>query len=228
MGERLKSGTISDEDLRELDTYRQSFAADADEVRRIVEETTARPVTARPAKSTSSIVAKLNRETVRLSQMQDIAGCRVLVADRESQDDAIRRISSAVGADVAIFDRRAVPSHGYRAVHIVVRRACGPIEVQVRTELQHIWAEVCEGAADTFGHEIKYGVGNPTLVSALLDFSATFDLIERDELAVSEMRRAGRSEQALIDAEAVLDSMRTKALRAAREALSVLGNERQQ
>jgi hypothetical protein len=52
MGERLKSGTISDEDLRELDTYRQSFAADADEVRRIVEETTARPVTARPAKST--------------------------------------------------------------------------------------------------------------------------------------------------------------------------------
>ncbi|GAC1306974.1 MAG: hypothetical protein NVSMB21_10350 [Vulcanimicrobiaceae bacterium] len=40
---------------------------------------TFRSVSLRTAKSTSSIVAKLQRESTRLSQIQDIAGCRIVV-----------------------------------------------------------------------------------------------------------------------------------------------------
>jgi ppGpp synthetase/RelA/SpoT-type nucleotidyltranferase len=57
--------------------------------------------------------------------------------------------------DVTVVDRRAKPSHGYRAVHVVVRESGLPVEVQVRTELQHSWTELSESLADTFGSDLK-------------------------------------------------------------------------
>jgi ppGpp synthetase/RelA/SpoT-type nucleotidyltranferase len=39
------------------------------------------------------------------------------------------------------------------------RRREFPVEIQVRTELQHSWAELSEKIADRFGIEVKYGGG---------------------------------------------------------------------
>lgn len=64
--------------------------------------------TGRPTKS---IIDKLNRETARLSQVQDIAGCRVVTSDVAAQDrtvDAIRERLSVT----AVVDRRTRPSLG--------------------------------------------------------------------------------------------------------------------
>src|SRR2546422_4790511 len=68
LGDRLRKGGISETDLRLLDSYRRSFA-EAYEcvVRRIRDQLKLEP-TGRPAKSTTSIVDKLQRESVRLSQ----------------------------------------------------------------------------------------------------------------------------------------------------------------
>src|SRR6266704_1936073 len=67
-------------------------------------------------------------KTIRLTQIQDIAGCRIVTPD--------------------IIDRRDTPSHGYRAVHVIVRHSGKLVEIQVRTALQHLWAELSEKLAD--------------------------------------------------------------------------------
>ena len=89
LGDRLRKGSPSEADLRTLDKYRRSFG-DAYEtvVRGIREKLELRP-TGRPEKSTASIIDKLRRESIRLSQIQDIAGCRIVVTDTDKQDRVV-------------------------------------------------------------------------------------------------------------------------------------------
>ncbi|GIH69015.1 hypothetical protein Mth01_12680 [Sphaerimonospora thailandensis] len=49
------------------------------------------------------------------------------------------------------------PSHGYRAVHVIVFLDGIPVEIQVRTELQDVWAQILERLADHWGRGIRYG-----------------------------------------------------------------------
>lgn len=60
-----------------------------------------------------------------------------------------------------VNDRRVRHSHGYRAVHVVPKIDGFSVEVQVRTSLQHAWANATEQLADQWGRAIRYG-GNPT------------------------------------------------------------------
>ena len=118
LGDRLRGG-ISPEDLTFLDTYRRSFRDAYDSVVGRVRAELGLQASGRPAKSTPAIVDKLRRSSMRLTQMQDIAGCRVVVPDIPAQGRVIARLEQMF--DVTIIDRRAKPSHGYRAVHVVVR-----------------------------------------------------------------------------------------------------------
>lgn len=54
-------------------------------------------------------------------------------------------------------DRRAEPSHGYRAVHVLVCVDGVRIEIQIRTLAQHMWANMMERLADRLGRQIRYG-----------------------------------------------------------------------
>jgi hypothetical protein len=54
-------------------------------------------------------------------------------------------------------DRIAEPASGYRALHVVARIEGIPVEIQVRTRLQHVWAETFERVADRWGRQIRYG-----------------------------------------------------------------------
>ncbi len=97
---------------------------------------------------------------MRLSQMQDLAGARIVVRDRLAQDKAVRIIGedcAASGRTCKVMDRRERPSHGYRAVHIIMMWDQIPIEVQIRTELQDTWAQMTERVADRWGRGIRYG-----------------------------------------------------------------------
>ncbi len=107
---------------------------------------------------------------MRLTQMQDIAGCRVVVSDIASQSRIIGVLERMF--EVTIIDRRARPSYGYRAVHVVAKSDGLPVEVQVRTDLQHVWAELSEKLADTFGIALKYGGGPVSIRKTLDDYSA--------------------------------------------------------
>lgn len=109
-----------------------------------------------------SIVAKLAREeSMRLSQMQDIGGCRAVVSNVE-QVNRLRSRLEAIRWEHEYLrpkDYIAQPKpSGYRSVHLKYKYAGSgakavytglKIELQLRTQLQHRWATAVE-AADTF------------------------------------------------------------------------------
>lgn len=157
LGDRLRIGEVTAASLRELEGFRASFAAAYGHVETVLTTKLRLKVTGRPSKSAVSIIEKLRRESTRLSQIQDIAGCRVVVRDIEAQDLVCAAISIFLGARV--YDRRDQSSYGYRAVHLVARHNGLAVEIQVRTSLQHAWAELSEKISDSYGQEIKYGGG---------------------------------------------------------------------
>ena len=132
LGDRLKSGALDKSDLILLDGYRRSFGPTYETVVQTIRNAIALEPSGRPAKSTNSLTEKLKRESIRLTQVQDIAGCRIVVPDVPEQErvvDSLIRVFS--GARVT--DRREKPSYEYRAVHVVVEVLGKPVEIQVRT-----------------------------------------------------------------------------------------------
>jgi putative GTP pyrophosphokinase len=166
LGERLRSAPLCEADLRLLDEYRRSFGPASEQVLAVLREALDVPVTVRGAKSTQAIVEKLRRQSCRLGQIQDIAGCRLVVPSVRVQDGVVVTLLERLPGAV-LHDRRESPSHGYRAVHVVARMHERCVEIQVRTELQHQWASLSELLADIYGIEVKYG-GGPTDVQSLL------------------------------------------------------------
>lgn len=181
LGERLKAGEPSEDDLRMLDAYRRTFGKAYECVIGVVREQLKLEPTGRPAKSTGAIREKLQRESIRLSQMQDIAGCRIIVSDIAAQNSAVERIVAAFPGAATVVDRRENPSHGYRAVHVVVHHEGVLVEVQCRTELQHLWSQLSERLADTVDPMIKYGGGPESERTYLQSVSAMIDGFEKQE-----------------------------------------------
>ncbi len=158
LGEELKNDAILFTDYLLLDEYRLSFASAYQYVfDTIVQETGLLP-TGRPAKTFFSIRAKLQRENTRLSQMQDIAGCRLICNGIKEQEHIITQLTDLF-PDSKIIDRRQKTSHGYRAVHLIPKISGKLIEIQLRTENQQLWAETSEKLADLIDPLIKYGGG---------------------------------------------------------------------
>jgi putative GTP pyrophosphokinase len=199
LGDRLRSDEVSDADVQLLNDYRLSFAPAYEEVIEVIRNTLKLESTGRPAKSTMSIVDKLRRESLRLRQMQDIAGCRVVVGDVVRQDAAVECLTKAF-AETTVVDRRKIPSYGYRAVHVIVRQHGTPVEIQVRTELQHGWAQLSEKLGDIVDPSIKYGGGPDSLKSNLLKLSETVGKMEVLETRILSAESHSKS-IAEIDAE---------------------------
>jgi ppGpp synthetase/RelA/SpoT-type nucleotidyltranferase len=180
LGDRLREGSPSENDLRVLDEYRLSFGEAYDTVVRTIREQLQLEPTGRPAKSTSSLIEKLLRESIRLSQVQDIAGCRVVVADVAEQEQVVVSLCSVFPGG-SVVDRRANPSYGYRAVHVIAQLSGKLIEIQVRSSLQHLWAELSEKWSDVVDSTIKYGGGKEEIRHALTGVSETladFEVLE--------------------------------------------------
>ena len=124
-------------------------------------------------KRPESIVAKLERDSrIRLSRMQDIAGCRLVANGKAEQDAIYARLQTDFDIYRA-YDTRETPHSGYRAVHVVVRRGDKFVEVQVRTESQREWARLSEEAT-ALDPAVKYGGGSPLIRQALDELSAAY------------------------------------------------------
>ncbi|MGQ0772937.1 MAG: hypothetical protein ACT4NY_00710 [Pseudonocardiales bacterium] len=116
-------------------------------------------------KTTGTLIEKLRREHgIKLSRVQDVAGARIVVGRlRAQQDQAVAEICALFEGkqrEPQVIDRRAHPSHGYRALHVIVYPEGIPVEIQVRTTLQDMWAQLFENLADQWGRQIRYG-GEP-------------------------------------------------------------------
>ena len=173
LGEQLRNAVLTNQplDVKSLDDYRRSFLAAADEIKVALNTAGLTDYTER-TKSTPSIRDKLVRQQqTRLTQIQDIVGLRFVVDDLIEQDKVIGLLS-ALFENLKTMDRRARPTFGYRAVHLIVTADGKQIEIQVRSYLQHLWAQSSEMISDIAGQELKYGGGDPQLSRFLLDLSA--------------------------------------------------------
>ena len=188
LGQRLRKGSPTEEDLWLLDVFRRSFAPAYEEVKRVLADELGLELSGRPQKTTDSIVAKLLREKTSLPRMQDISGCRIVVSTSAEQDNVVERIGARFPGSKK-KDRRSDPSHGYRAVHVVVYVFGLPIEIQVRTSLQDGWAQLSEKMADLIGTDVKYG-GGPEAAQRILQLVAKkVDELEKTEGVLAFMPR---------------------------------------
>lgn len=139
-------------------------------------------------KTPETIIEKLRRERTRLTTMQDIAGARV-VADvsLNGQDALVAAIQAAWSG--AIVDRRDNPSHGYRAVHVVAVVRGHPVEIQIRTPLQDLWAQIMERVGDRWGRGVRYGVPpeDPRQATAVRTLISMADMLAAHERTRAEI-----------------------------------------
>ncbi|HEY8777321.1 MAG TPA: RelA/SpoT domain-containing protein [Gaiellaceae bacterium] len=130
-------------------------------------------IVAQRMKRSPTIAGKLVRmPTVRLTQMQDIAGCRAILPTQRHVYQVVRRIrrNSIIKGDPA--DYAAQPKEtGYRAVHVIVERRGRLIEIQLRTPFQQRWAAEVDRAAGQVGIALKDGQGPPEIADAFAELA---------------------------------------------------------
>ena len=116
-------------------------------------------------KTRGVLIEKLRREHgMNLARVQDMAGARTVIEGGWAEQDAVVKqlkthFDGWTGKPSKVMDRRSNPSHGYRAVHVIVFPEGIPVEIQVRTELQNYWAQIVERLADRWGRGVRYGEG---------------------------------------------------------------------
>lgn len=196
IGGKLKANDIDVDCLTKLEAFRSLYVDSYRFVEGTLVDKMGCRITGRPSKSTVAIAEKLRRESIRLNQIQDIAGCRVLVPDLASQDSLVETMM-VLFPEVEVDDKRLKPTNGYRAVHVIAWTNGRPVEIQVRTRLQHAWAEISEKVADQFGHSIKYGHGDGGAIEFLQGLSvvtAKLDATRHRHLALNQQKiRSGKS-----------------------------------
>lgn len=172
--------------------HRSSFQAPLKKVtvglRQFVERESDEVTVGQRLKRNPQILSKLNRfSSMRLSQMEDIAGCRaILPGGRPEVTGVLRRIKRNWEV-LRVDDYTASPKPtGYRALHVVVRRDDHPVEIQLRTAPQHEWAEAVERWAGITRFPLKDGEGPPDLLTYLELVGWGISEEEQDRLPNSE------------------------------------------
>jgi hypothetical protein len=131
-------------------------------------------IVAQRLKRFASVMNKLVREpTMKLSQMQDLGGCRAILTSVQSVYslyDMYRGDVSLVPSTLKCYDYIKEPKDdGYRGIHIAGRyhprvKSREPwqdqrIEIQLRTQLQHAFATAVETVTTFTKQPLKFGAG---------------------------------------------------------------------
>jgi ppGpp synthetase/RelA/SpoT-type nucleotidyltranferase len=153
-------------------------------LRQFVQRESETVVVGQRLKRMPQILSKLSRfSSMRLTQMEDIAGCRAILAGGASEVAGvlrrIRRNWDIIGIDDYVQNPKPT---GYRAIHIVVRRDGHPVEIQLRTPEQHEWAEAVERVAARIRQPLKDGEGPRDLLTYFELVGWVMSIEERGEV----------------------------------------------
>lgn len=157
-GRILADPRTSDDDffaaLEILNNWRAAHALPLDVVADDLAIMLPEALVARRLKRLDSIVMKLKRfPDMDLYRIQDLGGCRAIVKSVDDVYNAVTKVKSQITTHELKreYDYLANPkSSGYRSYHLVFQYRNEEeyknmlIEMQIRTELQHIWATAIE------------------------------------------------------------------------------------
>lgn len=131
------------------------------------------------------IVRKLNRLSVRLTQLQDIGGCRIIVQKNSDVDKLFLYLKeiSAQDNDISVsrvtdYREKGRDVTGYRSLHVILDKNGYKLELQIRSRIQHYWAESIERTSVIYGHHLKEQEGAPEVISYFKLLSDLFYEIE--------------------------------------------------
>jgi len=243
LGNRLRTSDPTAEDLELLGQVGELYAGALAEVLRVLTDLGLEP--GGRLKTVGTLVDKLRRIPEPLSRIQDVAGARVVAEmNREEQDRLVGLITDRFD-HYRVKDRRVEPSYGYRAVHVIVRVQGRPVEIQVRTHLQDLWAQIVERLADVWGRQIRYG-GPPSgpdlpatggmtrheLVEWVMELALAVHAVEQGSTmatlanrAIQEIRARGEEVPPPVEAQVALANVQIEqAERGVRESLLRLHN----
>jgi hypothetical protein len=148
-----------------------------------------------------------------LSQLQDIGGIRIIFETNENVTSFLEFIESKLLRSKyfsieRITDYRDLgrDDSGYRAVHIIVMRNEIKIELQLRSRIQHYWAESIERTSVIYGYNIKNLEGHQDVINYFKQISSVFHEIEclrkpSDEVINSLEALRKSSEQIIIESD---------------------------
>ncbi|PZO91682.1 MAG: (p)ppGpp synthetase [Sphingomonas sanxanigenens] len=152
---------------------------------------------AQRVKRKPQILRKLRRLSVRLTQLQDIGGCRIIVEKNEDVD----RLIAFIKENVSKFDSFSVKrvtdyrekgrdETGYRSAHLLLERSGRSLELQIRSRIQHYWAESVERTSVIYGKYLKEQEGDPIVIEYFQHLSDVFYEIEsgRDPSVQSKVK----------------------------------------
>lgn len=113
-------------------------------------------IIAQRLKRLPTIVNKLKRfKDMRLSRMQDVAGIRIIVEDinqLDLADNVLRKIENLKRVKDYI---RKPKTSGYRGKHYIFEENEMFVEIQLRTQIQHLWATALETVDVLLGTTLK-------------------------------------------------------------------------
>lgn len=166
------------------------------------------------------ILRKLRRLSVRLTQLQDIGGCRIIVESNSDVNELItfieRRLKSQPGYElVRSTDYRELGRDitGYRAYHLILQIDGYFLELQLRSKIQHYWSESIERTSVIYGYHLKEQEGDQVVINYFKAFSDSLHTLEQgrklsaaDEMDLEAMRQASEDIISIYDSERILAS----------------------
>jgi len=154
-------------------------------------------VVAQRLKRLPRIVEKMSRHPrMRLTQMQDVGGCRAILPDRESVQKVLTGLQRNWDI-IAIDDYVTAPKPtGYRAIHVIIRKEDMAIELQLRTPGQQVWAEEIERIDSVTDYALKDGEGPEDVLAYTRKLAEVISVMDagdtvnnEDLIALRELRR---------------------------------------
>ncbi len=192
-GEVLKNEINSDREttqaLAVLSNWREIHAIPLDTFAKVLKERSFKvhneAIVAQRLKRTPSILLKLsNHKTMRLSAMQDIGGLRAILNSTEQVYELLELYKKSKSKHhlASLDDYIKVPKKdGYRGIHLVFKLARIPsifIEIQLRSQLQHIWATGVEVFSTLKNSSFKSGHGDDRWLEFFSLLSSVFAMKE--------------------------------------------------
>lgn len=162
----VKKPDVYEKSMQILSGWRASHEYSLNYIAVLVQKTAikedSKVIVAKRLKRTPSIVNKLRRfETMKLRSMQDIAGCRAIISTNKNVYKVFKKLSKTRSFRVTDYIE-APKDDGYRGIHLICK--CGdkehgekgakyPVEIQLRSKIQHSWATAVE-IVDLFTNQV--------------------------------------------------------------------------
>lgn len=210
-GEILKNNTAHGKEMIQaldvLSNWRDVHAMPLDTFAKVlktrVQKISPGAIIAQRLKRTPSILLKLsNHKTMRLSAMQDIGGLRAILDTTEEVYEllALYKKSKSKHTMFALDDYIEDPKKdGYRSIHLIYKLERTPslfLEIQLRSQLQHIWATGVEVFGTLKNSSFKSGQGSQRWLEFFSLLSSVF-AIKEDRPVLKQHRSLSKLE--LID-----------------------------